>query len=212
MAKTSKCCTCGYEWETGKDGSHMCQDYLRIEIARLNKVIADTTPIIELEQLTKYEDATGEYWVEHIAADRIRLTRVEDAADAPEVTPDPEPRTVARLDRHTICNIGWLFWDEDKQCYSADAVYRKVKVMWNAARSEPDTPEDRMTCIYLHRDDCDYWVPDLERMEVVLVDPPKELMDLADDLVGSIPDESYECDCPVQGFTVFHKPGCIHYE
>ena len=24
MGKTSKCCTCGYAWETGKNGSHSC--------------------------------------------------------------------------------------------------------------------------------------------------------------------------------------------
>ncbi len=24
MIKTSKCCTCGYKWKTGKNGSHSC--------------------------------------------------------------------------------------------------------------------------------------------------------------------------------------------
>jgi len=35
--------------------------------------------------------------------------------------------TTATKDHHYICEIGRLFWGDDKQCYAADAVYRKVK-------------------------------------------------------------------------------------
>lgn len=30
--KISKCCTCGYEWETGTNGSHSCSGKLRATI------------------------------------------------------------------------------------------------------------------------------------------------------------------------------------
>ena len=36
MDNKSKCCSCGYEWETGKDGSHQCSEKLK---ARMNKAI-----------------------------------------------------------------------------------------------------------------------------------------------------------------------------
>lgn len=32
----------------------------------------------------------------------------------------------AEKDRHYICEIGRLFWGENKQCYAADAVFREV--------------------------------------------------------------------------------------
>ena len=34
----SKCCTCGYEWQTGLTGNHSCSKYLKIEIERLKKL------------------------------------------------------------------------------------------------------------------------------------------------------------------------------
>lgn len=34
--------------------------------------------------------------------------------------------TTAQLDRHIICEIGRLFWRDNKQCYSADAVYETL--------------------------------------------------------------------------------------
>ena len=38
-----------------------------------------------------------------------------------------EFKSTAEQDRHYICEIGRLFWGNDKQCYAPDAVYRKVK-------------------------------------------------------------------------------------
>ena len=35
--------------------------------------------------------------------------------------------STAANDRNVICEIGRLFWGENKQCYSADAVLRAVK-------------------------------------------------------------------------------------
>lgn len=37
--------------------------------------------------------------------------------------------TTAEKDRHNICKMGRLFWGDNKQCYSGDAVYRKIKEM-----------------------------------------------------------------------------------
>jgi len=41
-------------------------------------------------------------------------------------TPSHKQMTTAANDRSIICKIGQLFWGNDKQCYSADAVLRKV--------------------------------------------------------------------------------------
>lgn len=40
-----------------------------------------------------------------------------------------EHETTAQLDRHTICEIGRLFWGDNKQCYSANAVLIAVQEM-----------------------------------------------------------------------------------
>jgi len=48
----------------------------------------------------------------------------------------------------------------------------------NLTADAPDPQEAKMTCIYLHRDDCDYWVSDLEGIEVVIVDIPEEFKDV----------------------------------
>jgi hypothetical protein len=39
--------------------------------------------------------------------------------------------TTAENDRHYICEIGRLFWGDDKQCYAADAVYHMVQSLIN---------------------------------------------------------------------------------
>lgn len=35
MSDKSKCRTCGYEWNTGQDGSHSCSEVLNKEIVEL---------------------------------------------------------------------------------------------------------------------------------------------------------------------------------
>jgi hypothetical protein len=47
--------------------------------------------------------------------------------DAEEKILNMHRGSTAEKDRHYICEIGKLFWNEDKQCYAADAIYRKVK-------------------------------------------------------------------------------------
>ena len=36
MSDKSKCCTCGFEWDTGKNGGHSCSDTL---LKRINKTL-----------------------------------------------------------------------------------------------------------------------------------------------------------------------------
>jgi len=36
-------------------------------------------------------------------------------------------RNTAEKDRHYICEIGKLFWKNNKQCYAGDVVYNKVR-------------------------------------------------------------------------------------
>jgi len=35
MGKTSRCCNCGFDWETGRDGSHSCHAVLKEKISVL---------------------------------------------------------------------------------------------------------------------------------------------------------------------------------
>ena len=35
------CCTCGYEWEKGQNGSHHCSNFLLIRIKDLEKALND---------------------------------------------------------------------------------------------------------------------------------------------------------------------------
>ena len=41
--KISKCCTCGYEWQTGQHGGHSCADKLSIRISALESNFAQIT-------------------------------------------------------------------------------------------------------------------------------------------------------------------------
>ncbi len=43
----------------------------------------------------------------------------------------------AGKDRHNICKMGRLFWGDSKQCYSGDAVYRKVKTLCGGVKTQP---------------------------------------------------------------------------
>ena len=74
------------------------------------------------------------------------------------------------------------WWDEQDALWNM-VIKMVAKKAWYAAieipddcplEDAPDPQKARMTCIYLHRDDCDYWVPDLEGIKVVIVDLPKE--------------------------------------
>lgn len=47
-AKFSTCCTCGYSWLAGKDGSHSCAEYLLQKIKRLERDWKLENRIIEL--------------------------------------------------------------------------------------------------------------------------------------------------------------------
>ena len=40
-AKMSKCCTCGAEWETGKDGTHSCSFHLIKKLNVACKIMTD---------------------------------------------------------------------------------------------------------------------------------------------------------------------------
>lgn len=46
--KLSTCCTCGYSWLTGQDGSHSCSNYLLQKIKRLEHDWKLENRIIEL--------------------------------------------------------------------------------------------------------------------------------------------------------------------
>ena len=49
MSRKSKCCTCGFEWETGKNGSHSCTEALLKQIDDLQDRIGNANmAIIEL--------------------------------------------------------------------------------------------------------------------------------------------------------------------
>ena len=58
----------------------------------------------------------------------------------------------------------------------------------NLTADAPDPQEAKMTCIYLHRDDCDYWVSDLEGIEVVMLIYLKSLRmcDYVEDTPGRV--------------------------
>lgn len=68
-------------------------------------------------------DALRSYQFGNAAADLAK--EVADAIDGKSI--DNPRETTADLDRHTICEIGRLFWKDRHQCYSADAVFREVK-------------------------------------------------------------------------------------
>lgn len=53
------------------------------------------------------------------------IVKVREAVSRPEGT--REFADTAEMDRHYICEIGRLFWGNNKDCYAASAVYRKVK-------------------------------------------------------------------------------------
>ena len=46
MSQKSKCCTCGFEWETGKNGSHSCAETLLKQIAGLQDRIGNANMVI----------------------------------------------------------------------------------------------------------------------------------------------------------------------
>lgn len=50
-------------------------------------------------------------------------------------------KSTAEKDRHYICEMGRLFWKDDKQCYAADAVYRKVKKLLEQEDNDESTIE-----------------------------------------------------------------------
>ena len=52
----------------------------------------------------------------------------------------------AAKDRHYICEIGRLFWKDNKQCYAADAVFREVKR--RLAQQEDTADEKTAHCPY----------------------------------------------------------------
>ena len=43
MSDISRCCTCGYEWKTGLNGSHSCSTYLQKVIDQKDKDIKELT-------------------------------------------------------------------------------------------------------------------------------------------------------------------------
>jgi len=50
MSEKSQCCTCGFEWETGKHGGHSCTDQLLKNIESLEE--KRQAQLSELHQLT----------------------------------------------------------------------------------------------------------------------------------------------------------------
>ena len=53
--------------------------------------------------------------------------------------------TTAEQDRHYICEIGRLFWGDNKQCYSAYAVFRRVK-RFVESQAQPQDSAGSLTC------------------------------------------------------------------
>jgi len=47
MSKLSKCCTCGYEWITGKDGSHSCVEHLKKDLVVTKKLLAERQLVLD---------------------------------------------------------------------------------------------------------------------------------------------------------------------
>ena len=43
----STCCTCGYEWKTGTDGSHWCREYLAKTVTELKATMAHIDTIVD---------------------------------------------------------------------------------------------------------------------------------------------------------------------
>lgn len=39
MNDISKCCTCGYEWKTGLDGTHSCTSILNNKVDKANSIL-----------------------------------------------------------------------------------------------------------------------------------------------------------------------------
>ncbi len=53
----SKCCTCGYEWFTGLDGSHQCSTELLKKIDRLEKIEAAAFDVLAYDWGENDDDA-----------------------------------------------------------------------------------------------------------------------------------------------------------
>lgn len=56
MNKMSTCCTCGYQWQTGKNGSHNCSVVLQSTVKNMQKVVKTALTNI-VSSIVKQEDA-----------------------------------------------------------------------------------------------------------------------------------------------------------
>ena len=52
-----KCCTCGYEWFKGMDGSHSCSTELLKKIERLEKIKEAAEKVVDFEWGDNDDDA-----------------------------------------------------------------------------------------------------------------------------------------------------------
>lgn len=95
--KTSSCCTCGYTWRTGSDGSHICSVYMAATIDMLTTALAETDAALqtarkdERERCAKAVDTLIAYWygnarsAENVASGvsrRVRASACEECAAA----------------------------------------------------------------------------------------------------------------------------------
>ena len=48
-SQKSKCCTCGFEWTSGTDGSHSCSAILRKKLVNYKKALSDLTHAVRQE-------------------------------------------------------------------------------------------------------------------------------------------------------------------
>lgn len=63
-------------------------------------------------------------------------------------------QTTAEKDRYYICEIGRLFWGDNKQCCAADAVFRMVKKLIDS-QTQHTNPADTIAEGYIKMNICD---------------------------------------------------------
>lgn len=61
MLKMSECCTCGYQWPTGQDGSHTCSVYMQKKIDEQKVEIAQLTDMLILVDVKAMDFGNGNY-------------------------------------------------------------------------------------------------------------------------------------------------------
>ena len=70
--RKSQCCTCGYEWITGRDGSHSCSQEMAKTIAAQQKQIDELMEVVKAVAHIGIDFGFGKYELEQDKIDEAR--------------------------------------------------------------------------------------------------------------------------------------------